>query len=101
MGDRSGARDHDFRATRGGDYLLDTAGIVVALVAIRISQAAASLGQRSSASHAAALVNAGWLLILELLVITAAADRLMHGSYSMREVTGVPRYTVRLTVHRL
>ncbi|HEY7261303.1 MAG TPA: cation transporter [Trebonia sp.] len=62
----------------GGDYLLDAAGVVVALVA-------APRGKR--ASSIAALINAGWLLVLELLVAAAAADRLLHGSV---EVHGLP-----------
>jgi cobalt-zinc-cadmium efflux system protein len=62
----------------GGDYLLDGAGVVVALVA-------APRGKR--ASSIAALINAGWLLVLELLVAVAAADRLIHGS---GEVHGLP-----------
>jgi cobalt-zinc-cadmium efflux system protein len=62
----------------GGDYLLDAAGVVVALVA-------AARGKR--ASSIAALINAGWLLVLELLVAAAAADRLIHGS---AEVHGLP-----------
>lgn len=62
----------------GGDYLLDAAGVVVALVA-------APRGKR--ASSIAALINAGWLLVLELLVAAAAADRLIRGS---AEVHGLP-----------
>jgi cobalt-zinc-cadmium efflux system protein len=48
----------------GGDYLLDAAGAGVALLA---------------ASRVAALVNAGWLLALQLLVAGAAAYRLAAG----------------------
>lgn len=62
----------------GGDYLLDAAGVVVALVAV-------PRGKR--ASNIAALINAGWLLVLELLVAAAAADRLIRGS---TEVHGLP-----------
>ena len=62
----------------GGDYLLDAAGVVVALVA-------APRGKR--ASSIAALINAGWLLVLELLVAGAAIDRLIRGS---GEVHGLP-----------
>jgi cobalt-zinc-cadmium efflux system protein len=70
----------------GGDYLLDAAGVIVALLAIRLS-AGGSRATRRKASSVAALVNAGWLLILELLVIIAAADRLLRGS---AEVHGLP-----------
>jgi len=49
----------------GGDYLLDAAGVGVALLA---------------ASRVAALINAGWLLALQLLVAAAAAYRLITGT---------------------
>jgi len=49
----------------GSDYLVDAAGVAVALLAIRLS-----------VTHLAALINCGWLLVLEVLVIGAAADRL-------------------------
>jgi cobalt-zinc-cadmium efflux system protein len=48
----------------GGDYLLDAVGAGIALLA---------------ASRVAALVNAGWLLALQLLVAGAAAYRLAAG----------------------
>ncbi len=63
----------------GGDYLLDAAGVAVALVAIRLAARPAAgkpLGGRPKATTVAALINAGWLLILELLVAVAALDRL-------------------------
>ena len=49
----------------GGDYLLDAAGVGVALLA---------------ANRVAALINAGWLLALQLLVAAAAAYRLVTGT---------------------
>ena len=49
----------------GGDYLLDAAGVGVALLA---------------ANRVAALINAGWLLALQLLVAAAAAYRLITGT---------------------
>jgi len=63
----------------GGDYLLDAAGAGLALLAIRLS--ARRAGRRRpwsslSTTGAAALVNSGWLLVLEVLVAVAAADRL-------------------------
>lgn len=70
----------------GGDYLLDAAGVAVALLAIGLS-AGTGRAKQLKASSVAALVNAGWLLILELLVIIAAVDRLLHGS---GEVHGLP-----------
>jgi cobalt-zinc-cadmium efflux system protein len=63
----------------GGDYLLDAAGVAVALVAIRLVARPAT-GKlpdgQPKATTIAALINAGWLLILELLVAAAALDRL-------------------------
>ena len=60
----------------GGDYLLDAAGVAVALLAIRLSARPARRA-RPSPTDIAALVNGGWLLVLELLVIAAAAERLL------------------------
>lgn len=70
----------------GGDYLLDAAGVAVALLAIRLSAGADRAG-RQKASNVAALVNAGWLFVLEVLVIIAAVDRLAHRS---TQVDGLP-----------
>jgi cobalt-zinc-cadmium efflux system protein len=59
----------------GGDYLLDAAGAGLALLAIRLSAWRAS-GGRPGLTSAAALVNAGWLLVLELIVAGASIGRL-------------------------
>jgi cobalt-zinc-cadmium efflux system protein len=59
----------------GGDYLLDAAGAGLALLAIRAS-ARRPRGGGLSPTGAAALVNAGWLLVLELIVAGASIDRL-------------------------
>jgi cobalt-zinc-cadmium efflux system protein len=67
----------------GSDYLLDAAGVGVALVAIRVAAHQANRarpGGHPRATSVAALVNAGWLLILEILVASAAADRLIAGA---------------------
>lgn len=74
----------------GGDYLLDAAGVGVALLAIRLS--ARPAGRMTSdgaprASNVAALINSGWLLVLEVLVAAAAADRLAAG---IPRVDGLP-----------
>lgn len=74
----------------GGDYLLDAAGVAVALFAIKAE--ARSSGQprppgRPAATDLAALFNGGWLLLLEILVAAAAADRLVTGT---PEVHGLP-----------
>jgi cobalt-zinc-cadmium efflux system protein len=74
----------------GGDYLLDAAGAGLALLAIRLSARQAS-SRRPSAylrtTGFAALVNSGWLLVLELLVAGVAADRLATRT---PEVRGLP-----------
>jgi len=59
----------------GGDYLLDAAAIGVAIVALWLSTSTAKGRRRSypSATIVAALINAGWLLTLELIVSAAAA----------------------------
>ncbi len=74
----------------GGDYLLDAAGVGLALLAIRLSAGPASRarpGGYPNATSVAALVNAGWLLILELIVAGAAVDRLISGTPA---VDGLP-----------
>lgn len=71
----------------GGDYLLDAAGAALAVLAIRVSARTAGRGQRPDASSLAALVNAGWLLVLEVLVAIAAVDRLADRS---PQVHGLP-----------
>jgi cobalt-zinc-cadmium efflux system protein len=74
----------------GGDYLLDAAGVAVALLAIRLAARPASAsrpGGYPNATSVAALINGGWLLILELLVAGAAADRLITGT---ARVDGLP-----------
>ena len=65
----------------GSDYLLDAAGVGVALLAIRLSERPPSRARPDGypkATSFAALVNAGWLLALELIVAAAAADRLLN-----------------------
>jgi cobalt-zinc-cadmium efflux system protein len=67
----------------GGDYLLDAAGVGVALLAIRLSARPARSGRRERSLNppsVAALINAGWLLILEVLVAAAAINRLVRGT---------------------
>src|SRR5215469_8753993 len=64
----------------GGDYLLDAAGVAVALLAIWLAARPATRtrpGGYPNATSVAALINAGWLLVLELLVAGAALDRLI------------------------
>ena len=60
----------------GSDYLLDAAGVAVALLAIRLS-ARPACRARPAATDVAALINCGWLLVLEVLVVGAATERLI------------------------
>ena len=74
----------------GGDYVLDAAGVGVALLAIRLSARPRRSVRRDGAlraSSVAALVNGGCLLVLEVLVAAAAVDRLISG---IRQVHGLP-----------
>jgi cation diffusion facilitator family transporter len=74
----------------GGDYLLDAAGVGVALLAIQLSARPAESALRHGApkaSNVAALINGGWLLVLEVLVAAAAVDRLITG---VPQVDGLP-----------
>jgi cobalt-zinc-cadmium efflux system protein len=59
----------------GGDYLLDAAGAGLALLAIRLS-ARGARGKGLGPTGTAALINAGWLLALELIVAAVSIDRL-------------------------
>jgi cobalt-zinc-cadmium efflux system protein len=74
----------------GSDYLLDAAGVGVAMLAIRLSARPARAGRlarKPDATSVAALVNCGWLLVLELLVASAAVNRLITGTPA---VNGLP-----------
>ena len=74
----------------GGDYLLDAAGVGVALLAIRLSTRPEGRVKRDGApraSNVAALINSGWLLVLEVLVAAVAVDRLATG---IPQVDGLP-----------
>ncbi len=74
----------------GGDYLLDAGGVGVALIALVLSRRPATARRPSgypNATNIAALVNAGWLLLLEVVVAAAAVIRLASGT---PEVHGLP-----------
>ena len=74
----------------GGDYLLDAVAVGVALLAIRLSAPPAKSARRAgspNASSIAALINGGWLLVLEVLVASAAVGRLINGT---PQVHGLP-----------
>lgn len=64
----------------GGDYVLDAAGVAVAMFAIWLSARPARARKpqgRLTANSAAALINAGWLLAFEVLVAADAINRLV------------------------
>jgi cobalt-zinc-cadmium efflux system protein len=73
----------------GADYLADAAAIGVALLAIHLGRRAREgrPGGLARATRWAAAVNAGWLLVLSLLVAAGAVDRLVRG---VQEVHGLP-----------
>ena len=74
----------------GADYLADAAAIGVSLVAVRLSSLPASASRPNGFPHAttwAALVNAGWLFVLSMLVIAVSVRRLLAGTH---EVHGLP-----------
>jgi cation diffusion facilitator family transporter len=73
----------------GVDYLADAAAIGVSLLAIHLSRRSSHRrpGGFARATRYAAAANAGWLLVLSLLVAAGAIDRLVRG---VREVHGLP-----------
>ena len=74
----------------GADYLADASAIGVSLFAIWLSRrppSPAHPGGYPDATNVAALVNAGWLLILNILIAGAAIRRLISGA---PHVEGLP-----------
>ena len=74
----------------GADYLADAAAIGVSLIAIRLSTLPPTAVRPNGYPRAttwAALVNAGWLLVLSVLVIVVAFHRLITGTH---DVHGFP-----------
>jgi cobalt-zinc-cadmium efflux system protein len=74
----------------GGDYLLDAVGVAVAIYAMRLTARQPSTDRptgRLGANSTAAIINAGWLVALELIVVIVAADRLITGT---PHVSGLP-----------
>jgi cobalt-zinc-cadmium efflux system protein len=74
----------------GADYLADAGAIGVSLLAIWLAgrpTTAARPGGYPNATNIAALVNAGWLLVLNILIIVAAIQRLAAGTH---RVEGLP-----------
>lgn len=68
----------------GADYLADAAAIGVSLLAIWIASRPRG---HPKATTVAALVNAGWLLILNIVIIVAAIQHLAAGAH---HVEGLP-----------
>lgn len=69
----------------GVDDLADAAAIGVALLAMRLQRASTRRTNGvSKATRYAALVNAGWLLLLTTLVAAGALDRLVSGVHRVR-----------------
>jgi cobalt-zinc-cadmium efflux system protein len=68
----------------GGDYLADAAAIGVSLVAIWL---ASRPGGYARATTVAALVNAGWLLVVNVVILVTAAWHLVQG---VHRVEGLP-----------
>jgi cobalt-zinc-cadmium efflux system protein len=74
----------------GADYLADAGAIGVSLLAIWFATrppTTARPGGYPNATNIAALVNAGWLLVLNIAIIVAAVERLAAGT---RRVEGLP-----------
>jgi cobalt-zinc-cadmium efflux system protein len=74
----------------GADYLADAAAIGVSLLAIWLAArppTAARPGGYPAATKIAALVNAGWLLVLNVAIAVAAIQRLATGEH---RVEGLP-----------
>jgi cobalt-zinc-cadmium efflux system protein len=68
----------------GADYLADAAAIGVVLFALRLSARPPSARRPQGYPKAgawAALINAGWLLVLTVLVSAGAIDRLATGTH--------------------
>jgi cation diffusion facilitator family transporter len=74
----------------GVDYLADAAAIGVSLFAIRLASRPPSRARPDgypNATNIAAVVNAGWLLVLNIAITVAAIQRLAAGT---RRVEGLP-----------
>jgi cobalt-zinc-cadmium efflux system protein len=74
----------------GADYLADAAAIGVSLLAIWLAGRPLSRARPDGypgATNVAALVNAGWLLVLNIVIAVAAIQRLATGSHP---VEGLP-----------
>lgn len=78
----------------GADYLADAAAVGVSLLAIWLASHPPSPARPRgypNATNVAALVNAGWLLILNIAIAAAAIQHLAAGT---RRVEGLPVFIV-------
>ncbi len=98
-----GTAAHSFAVfAEGADYIADAAAIGVALLAMRLAARPPNRNRPQGypkASAWAALVNAGWLLVLCLLVIAGAIDRLASGAHHVQGtavliVSGIAAITI-------
>lgn len=74
----------------GADYLADAGAVGVSLLAIWLAsrpRGPGRLGGNPNATNIAALVNAGWLLALNIVIAVAAAGRLAAGTH---QIEGLP-----------
>jgi cobalt-zinc-cadmium efflux system protein len=74
----------------GVDYVADAGGIAIALLAIRLARLPPTAKRPDGypkATALAAFVNAGWLLVLSVLVAASAVRRLVTGT---QHVHGLP-----------
>ncbi len=71
----------------GVDYLADAAAIAVSLFAIQLAHRPERSAAHANATNIAALINAGWLLALNVWSAVAATRRLVSG---VPEVHGLP-----------
>jgi len=79
----------------GVDYLADVGAIGISLTAIWLAHQSSHQYRRwADPTHVAALVNAGWLLALNVWVVGAAIRRLVSGA---TEVHGLPVLIVSAT----
>jgi cobalt-zinc-cadmium efflux system protein len=72
----------------GVDYLADAAAIAVSLLAIQLAHRPERSAAHANATNIAALVNAGWLLALNVWIAVAATRRLVSGVPEVHGLAG-------------
>lgn len=68
----------------GGDYMADSAAILLGMIAVAIRD---RVGEHSKAPTVVALINGGALLLVTIIVISAAIRRLVNGT---PDIHGLP-----------